>query len=69
MTVSYFEQVQNNANYFWSATEVETRLQDKMKDALSGILEITDNTPVSLRTAAYIIALRRIMEAMRVRGI
>ena len=68
MTVSYFEQVQNNLNYYWSADEVQDKLRTKMHQALDGILSLSTEHDIPLRTAAYTIALKRITEAMRVRG-
>ena len=69
VTVSYFEQVQNNANYFWSRAEVQEKLKLKMETALVGVLKSAKANKVMLRTGAYIVALERILEAMKVRGI
>lgn len=68
VTVSYFEQVQNNMNYFWSAEEVQTKLKGKMETALHSVVQSANEHHVMLRTGAYVIALRRILEAMKVRG-
>ncbi len=68
MTVSYFEQVQNNANYFWSREEVQEKLKLKMETALHGVLEMAESKKVMLRTGAYVVAMKRILEAMKVRG-
>lgn len=68
VTVSYFEQVQNNLNYYWSADEVQDKLRTKMHQALDGILSFSTEHDIPLRTAAYTIALKRITEAMRVRS-
>jgi len=69
VTVSYFEQVQNNANYYWSRAEVQEKLKLKMETALHGVLESSEKYSVMLRTGAYVVAMRRILEAMKVRGI
>ena len=69
VTVSYFEQVQNNANYFWSRAEVQEKLKLKMETALAGVLKSAKANTVMLRTGAYIVALERILEAMKVRGV
>jgi glutamate dehydrogenase/leucine dehydrogenase len=68
VTVSYFEQVQNNANYFWSRAEVQEKLKLKMETALSGVLKSATDHNVMLRTGAYVVAMERILEAMKVRG-
>ena len=50
VTVSYFEQVQNNANYYWSREEVQTKLKSKMETALAGVLRSANEHQVMLRT-------------------
>jgi glutamate dehydrogenase/leucine dehydrogenase len=68
VTVSYFEQVQNNTNYFWSRAEVQEKLKLKMETALSGVLHSAEQHNVMLRTGAYVVAMERILEAMKMRG-
>lgn len=68
VTVSYFEQVQNSSNYYWSREEVLQKLKLKMEKALDWVLKSAENHHVMIRTGAYIIALERILEAMRARG-
>ncbi len=68
VTVSYFEQVQNNANYYWSREEVQQKLKLKMETALAGVLKSATEHKVMLRTGAYVVAMERILEAMKVRG-
>ncbi len=68
VTVSYFEQVQNNANYFWSRAEVQEKLQLKMEVALAWVLKSSEEHKVMLRTGAYVVAMERILEAMKVKG-
>ena len=65
VTVSYFEQVQNNLNYYWSETEVYEKLEKIMKDATQDILALSKELEVDLRKAAYIIALKRIFQTMK----
>lgn len=67
VTVSYFEQVQNGNNYYWSQKEVQEKLKLKMETALKSVLESTQKHKVMIRTGAYIIALQRILEAMKIR--
>lgn len=68
VTVSYFEQVQNSMNYYWSREEVQEKLKLKMETALRGVLASAEEHKTMLRTGAYVIAMKRILEAMKVRG-
>lgn len=68
VTVSYFEQVQNNANFYWSEAEVFDRLKTLMDDATTDIIAIAKEKKTTLRNSAYINSLRRILSAMRDRG-
>ena len=49
VTVSYFEQVQNNANYYWEADEVRTKLENKMRHAAKSVFQTSKEHNVSLR--------------------
>ncbi|MFH1134007.1 MAG: Glu/Leu/Phe/Val dehydrogenase [Nanoarchaeota archaeon] len=66
--VSYFEWVQNNQGYYWSEEEVKERLDRILKHAFKEIDEMRRLKKVDYRTAAYIIATKRILEAERLRG-
>lgn len=68
VTVSYFEQVQNSMNYYWSREEVQEKLKLKMEKALEGVLRSAKEHRVMLRTWAYVVALERILEAMKIRS-
>lgn len=68
VTVSYFEQVQNSMNYSWSREEVQEKLKLKMETALQWVLKSAEEHSVMLRTGAYVVAMKRILEAMKVRG-
>lgn len=63
--VSYFEQVQNNMNYYWSLEEVDTKLFSKITFAASEVHKISKEHNTFLRSGAYIIALKRIFDAMK----
>ena len=65
---SYFEQVQNNQNYYWSKEEVLGKLDDKMTDAFHKVWELAKRKKVRLRDAAYMIAISRVVEACKLRG-
>jgi glutamate dehydrogenase (NAD(P)+) len=66
--VSYFEGVQNEANYYWSLPEVQARLTQKMTLAFRSVLEMAEQRKVYMRNAAYMIAIHRVAQAMLIRG-
>ncbi|WP_409345264.1 Glu/Leu/Phe/Val family dehydrogenase [Paenibacillus sp. MBLB4367] len=68
VTVSYFEWVQNLMHYYWSEEEVNEKLQVKMVGSYQAVRKIADQYGTDLRTAAYMISLLRIKEAMEARG-
>jgi glutamate dehydrogenase (NADP+) len=68
VTVSWFEWVQNRTGLPWSAEEVAERLEEKMVAETETILGIAQEGELTLRTAAYVHALRRIGEAVDARG-
>lgn len=69
VTVSYFEWVQDIASFFWTEDEINGRLDRIMHDALAAMWAIAEEKKVSLRTAAYILGCRRILDARHVRGL
>ena len=56
-------------NYYWEKEEVTTRLKKLMTKAFNNVYEMTRKHGVDMRTAAYILAIKRIADAMEVRGI
>ncbi|MFH1773701.1 MAG: Glu/Leu/Phe/Val dehydrogenase [Methanobacteriota archaeon] len=68
VTVSYFEQVQNFYMYYWDAELVYERLDKKMTKAFNDVLKTSLDNKVDMRTAAYIVAVSRVAEAVRLRG-
>lgn len=66
--VSYFEQVQNNTNYYWEAEEVREKLHKKITEAAKLVHETSKKYSTFLRTWAYIVAMKRIFDAMKDRG-
>ena len=69
VTVSYFEWVQDLSSYFWSEDEVNGRLDKIMSDAFNGLWEAARQARVTLRTAAFTVACKRILEARHLRGL
>jgi glutamate dehydrogenase/leucine dehydrogenase len=68
VTVSYFEWVQNRMGYYWSEEEVNNKLKEKMLAATEKVWEISQDKNIPLRTAAYMLALSRIEDAVCSRG-
>lgn len=68
VTCSYFEQVQSNTNFYWSKEEVLEKLDAKMTAAYHGVSEVARKQKVYMRDAAYIIAINRVAQAVRMRG-
>ncbi len=68
VTVSYFESVQNDMNYYWTHAEVLDRLDSKMTSAFHGVLEMSEKEKVDMRDAAYMVAIARVVKAMELRG-
>ncbi|HAM26661.1 MAG TPA: glutamate dehydrogenase [Microbacteriaceae bacterium] len=67
--VSYFEWVQANQAYWWDASEVESRLADRMRAAWLNVRDYAANNGLTLRTAATCLAVERVTEAHRLRGL
>jgi glutamate dehydrogenase len=65
--VSYFEQVQNQMNFYWTEDEVRSRLESRITDAFKNVLNIAREHNVNMRTAAYMVAVRRVGGAMLAR--
>jgi glutamate dehydrogenase (NAD(P)+) len=68
VTVSYFEQVQNASNFYWTLDEVQTRLDQKMTAAFHAVHEMYVKEKVNMRQAAYFVAVARVAEACKFRG-
>jgi len=68
VTCSYFESVQNDMNFYWSKDEVLKKLDDKMTVAFHAVLDISQKKKVYMRDAAYIVAIDRVVTAMKLRG-
>ncbi len=68
VTCSYFESVQNDANYYWPKEEVLQKLDQKMTTAFHGVLDMSLKQKVTMRDAAYMVAIDRVAKAMQLRG-
>ncbi len=69
VTVSYFEWVQDFSSFFWSEDEINARLVRIMKEAFAGVWNVAQDHKVSLRTATFIVACKRILHARELRGL
>ncbi len=69
VVVSYFEWVQGVQAFFWSEDEVNHQLQRVMDSAFGEVLEMSQREKVDMRDAAYMLAIKRIVDAMEARGI
>jgi glutamate dehydrogenase (NAD(P)+) len=68
VTVSYFEQVQNAYNFYWTLDDVQGRLDAKMTEAFHSVHTMAQSQRVHNRLAAYMVAVRRVAEAVALRG-
>jgi len=69
VTVSYFEWVQDRIGYFWDEATVNNRLEGNMERAFNEVVSMADRHKVSLRTASYMLAIDRVAEVHRLRGL
>lgn len=69
VTVSYFEWVQNRGGYFWDEDTVNQRLERIMANAFHEVVGVADRHQVSIRTASYMLAIERVAEIHRLRGL
>jgi glutamate dehydrogenase/leucine dehydrogenase len=69
VTVSYFEWLQNLTRETWTEKEVNRKLEERMMKTFKEVYELSQREKVHMRTAAYMLALKRIADAIRIRGI
>ncbi len=69
VTVSYFEWVQDLQSFFWSESETNKRLNQILSKAFQEVIRVAGEYKVDMRTAAYILAVGRVAETTRSRGI
>ncbi len=68
VTVSYFEGVQNDMNFYWTREEVLEKLNNNMTTAFKGVLDMSLEQNVGMRDAAYMVAIHKVVKAMELRG-
>ncbi len=69
VVVSYFEWVQSLQAYFWKEKDVQERLKEVMENAFNEVVEVMKHYKVDMRTAAMILAVSRVAEATKLRGL
>jgi len=69
VTVSYFEWVQDRQGYFWTEERVNRRLNRMMRSAFDNLYEVAEQHKITLRQAAYVYAIDRVAETLKLRGI
>ncbi len=68
VTVSYFEWVQNRTGFAWTADEIQAKLRPIMETSFHAMADLAKTKQLSLRAAAFCLAVQRIVEAMSARG-
>lgn len=68
VTVSYFEWVQNRMGYYWSDEEVDEKLKQAMTKAFQNVNQTAQQHQIDMRTAAYVTAVGKIVDAMQALG-
>ncbi|WP_085315526.1 Glu/Leu/Phe/Val family dehydrogenase [Derxia lacustris] len=69
VTVSYFEWVQNASSFFWTEDDINARLDRVLSEAFAAIWAIGQERGINLRTAAFVTACTRVLQARALRGL
>ena len=69
VTVSYYEWVQDQYSFFWSEKKINETLEQTMRTAFNAVYDTAQRYDTDMRTGGYILAVDRVAEATRVRGI
>jgi len=69
VTVSYFEWAQNIQGYSWTLDEVNQRLERTMTESYRAVHKVATERKVHNRTAAYVVSVQRVVDAIRIRGL
>ena len=67
--VSYFESGQGLQNFFWDLDQINSKLYSILKEAFDNVIKCHETYKVDMKQAAFIAALQRLANAMRVRGL
>jgi glutamate dehydrogenase (NAD(P)+) len=69
VTVSYYEWVQDQNSFFWSESQINETLEQTIRTAFNSVYETSQRYSTDMRTAAYILAVDRVANATKMRGI
>lgn len=69
VTVSYFEWAQDIQGFFWPLDEVNRRLERVMVQSYAEVHRVAMEREIHNRTAAYVVAIQRVVDAIQIRGI
>ena len=69
MVLSYFEWVQDMQSFFWTDAEIHENLDRIMDDATEGVMGMAEEQHVDLRSAATMLAVKRVADATTLRGL
>jgi len=69
VTVSYFEWAQDRMGYYWRENEVNQKLEEVLRENFDAVWDVARERNVTLRTAAYMVAIRRVVDSLMTRGI
>jgi glutamate dehydrogenase (NAD(P)+) len=69
VTVSYFEWVQDRQGFFWKEEEVNDRLEHIIVNSFRDVATMADEHKVSFRVAAFMLAIKRVVDAIQMRGV
>ena len=69
MIASFFEWLQNRASQYWHLEEVDRKLKDMLLTAYGNTARIAKDKKLDMRTAAYAVAINRLADAYRSRGV
>jgi glutamate dehydrogenase (NAD(P)+) len=69
VTVSYFEWAQNIQGYYWAEDEVNEKLERVMQHSFRDVHHLAETHSVDMRTGAYMLAISRVVEVTKLRGI
>ena len=67
--ISYFEYIQDIHSYFWKIDRINQELKNILIDAFEEVYSLSKERKVTLRIAAYMIAIKRLSKAIELRGI
>ena len=69
VVVSYFEWVQDLQRYFWDENEINSKMESIMVKSFNTVMDIADKAQVGAREAAMLLAVQRVVDATRARGV